>query len=124
MFLARVLEFMETPQYLRRTLFERHPDLQSAGLLNPLDAPHHMRAHEKTPYREGVVTDKPPGTLPNTNGTKTGSFVFVGLKEHVLVDKCIKPGTRVTVKMNSYHKGQRKCESHTRARVHVHRRRH
>lgn len=29
-----------------------------AGLLNPLDAPHHLRADAWNEYREGVVRDK------------------------------------------------------------------
>ena len=63
-FLARILQFVETPQYLRRALFPQHVDLKFAGLLNPLDAPHHMRLQERAPFREGVVVDKPPGTRP------------------------------------------------------------
>lgn len=33
-----------------------HKDLRLAGQLPPLDAPHHMRASEWAPFREGVVT--------------------------------------------------------------------
>ena len=32
-----------------------HPDLRFAGMLPPLDAPHHMRSTEWCEYREGVV---------------------------------------------------------------------
>ena len=48
-----------------------HPDLRYAGMLPPLDAPHHMRASEWGPYREGVVREI------NTAGG--GSFIDVGL---------------------------------------------
>jgi methyltransferase len=66
-FLARVLQFCECPQYLRRAFFPMHPDLQFAGLLAPIDAPHHVRADDHCPYREGVVLDKkmPRGSLVN-----------------------------------------------------------
>ncbi|HUW47814.1 MAG TPA: putative RNA uridine N3 methyltransferase, partial [Patescibacteria group bacterium] len=37
----RVLTYMETPQYLRKRLFELSPDLQFAGILPPLRTPHH-----------------------------------------------------------------------------------
>jgi predicted SPOUT superfamily RNA methylase MTH1 len=36
-FLARILQYVECPQYLRRMIFPMHPDLQFAGLLPPLD---------------------------------------------------------------------------------------
>lgn len=50
-FFAMNLAYLETPQYLRRQLFTMHPNLKMAGLQNPLDAPHHMRAHEWLPFR-------------------------------------------------------------------------
>lgn len=50
-FFVRNLAYLETPQYLRKTLFKMHPFLRMAGLQNPLDAPHHMRANEWLPYR-------------------------------------------------------------------------
>lgn len=49
-----------------------HPDLRFAGLLNPLDMPHHMRATEAAPFREGVVVAKP-------GRAAEGCFVNVGL---------------------------------------------
>lgn len=56
-FLARVLQYCECPQYLRKNFFPRHPDLQFAGLLPPIDAPHHVRAEDRCRYREGVVVE-------------------------------------------------------------------
>ncbi|GJP76468.1 hypothetical protein CLOP_g6911 [Closterium sp. NIES-67] len=53
-FLARVLQYLDTPQYLRRALIPLTPDLRLAGLLPPLDAPHHARMHEWPEFREGV----------------------------------------------------------------------
>ena len=44
------------------------------GLLNPLDAPHHMRMDEDCEYREGVVLDKPVKLTG-----KSGSYVNCGL---------------------------------------------
>ena len=51
-FLARILQYLETPQYLRRILFPVHKDLRHAGLLNPLGCPHHPRPTAFPPYRE------------------------------------------------------------------------
>lgn len=57
-FLARILQYCECPQYLRRKFFPMHPDLQFAGLLPPLDMPHHLRRNDVLDYREGVVTEE------------------------------------------------------------------
>jgi hypothetical protein len=57
-FMARLLQYCECPQYLRRVFFPMHPDLQFAGLLAPIDAPHHVRAEDRSKYREGVVMRK------------------------------------------------------------------
>lgn len=67
--------------------------LFTKGLLNPLDCPHHMRVSDRLPYREGVVVNRPV-----KNGK--GSLVNVGLGREVSVDKHLKPGTRVTVKIS------------------------
>ncbi|CAD7696472.1 unnamed protein product [Ostreobium quekettii] len=71
-FLARLLQYQETPQYLRKLLIPVHPDLKYAGLLHPLDIPSHMRATEWREYREGVVLDCLGGA---------GAKVEVGLSE-------------------------------------------
>jgi len=93
--LARILQYLECPQYLRKPLFPQHPDLRYAGLLNPLDTPHHMKASEECEFREGIVLDKPvkPGK---------GSFVNVGLFKEVQIDKALRTGLRVTVRMGKY----------------------
>ncbi|CAB1318843.1 unnamed protein product, partial [Coregonus sp. 'balchen'] len=91
--LARILQFLECPQYLRKSFFPMHKDLQYAGLLNPLDSPHHMRKDDECEYREGVVLDRPskPGK---------GSLVNCGMWKEVQIDKQLQSGLRVTVHMN------------------------
>ncbi|CAC5404731.1 SPOUT1 [Mytilus coruscus] len=92
--MARILQYLECPQYLRKSFFPQHKDLQYAGILNPLDSPHHMRADDNCQYREGVVLDKPVKT-------GKGSFANVGLlKKEVQIDKHLQPGIRVTVKLS------------------------
>ncbi|MDR0493954.1 MAG: RNA methyltransferase [Nitrososphaerota archaeon] len=59
-FIALLLRYLETPQYLRKTLFRLDPDLQYAGIMPPLRTPHHPLSgktkHLKVgEYREGVV---------------------------------------------------------------------
>ncbi|KAF3649884.1 putative protein phosphatase 2C 70-like [Capsicum annuum] len=73
-FLLRILKYMETPQYLRKSLFPMHNNLRYVGSLPPLDAPHHLRKHEWAPYREGV-------TLKDRNLTSGGTLVDVGLSK-------------------------------------------
>ncbi|KAF7655239.1 hypothetical protein LDENG_00058940 [Lucifuga dentata] len=91
--LARILQYLECPQYLRKWFFPKHQDLQYAGLLNPLDSPHHMRIDEESDYREGVVLDRP------TKEGK-GSLVNCGMRKDVRIDKQLQSGLRVTVKLN------------------------
>ena len=76
MFLARVLQYLETPQYLRKALFKKHSDLKFAGLLNPLDCPHHMRIDDESKYREGVVLDRPAKLK-----AQGGSYVNAGMRK-------------------------------------------
>lgn len=57
--LARILQYLECPQYLRKYFFPIHKDLQHAGRLPPLDAPHHLRQQDESLFREGVVSNKP-----------------------------------------------------------------
>ena len=80
----------------------------SAVLASPLDAPHHMRQNEQSPFREGATLSQPPGERPG-GGKIYGSFVDVGLKHPVLIDRKLKAGMRVTVKMDNYDRKGRKC---------------
>ncbi|KAG2300114.1 hypothetical protein Bca52824_036586 [Brassica carinata] len=93
-FLVRILKYLETPQYLRKTLFPKHNYLRFVGMLPPLDAPHHLRKHEWEQYREGVTLRE---KAPNSEGT----LVDVGLDKCVVVDQVLSPGVRVTVAMGT-----------------------
>ncbi|KAL7578299.1 hypothetical protein ACA910_012711 [Epithemia clementina (nom. ined.)] len=105
-FFARVLQYCETPQYLRRHFFPMHPDLQFAGLLSPVDAPHHVRADDFCPFREGVVLDKAIRS--------GGCLVSCGVPHRpVEIATKLQAGIRCTVKIDpfSYKKaGQLKGE--------------
>jgi hypothetical protein len=70
-----------------------HPDLRAAGALPPLDAPHHARADEWTPWRDGVV-------LASARGV--GSVVDVGLDAPASVPPpALRVGARVTLRMGA-----------------------
>ncbi|KAL3789913.1 hypothetical protein HJC23_010598 [Cyclotella cryptica] len=95
-FLARILQYCECPQYLRRKFFPMHPDLQFAGLLPPLDAPHHLRRNDVSAYREGVVLERRDG-----EDGADGSLVDCGIPNRLVqVDRVIPPGIRCTVKID------------------------
>lgn len=96
--LARYLQYMECPQYLRKHLFPLHRDLKFVGITCPLDAPHHLRQNDDFSFREGVVTPK-QGKC---------SYVNVGLLQDVRVNKALMPGTRVTVQLQPQKEGSKK----------------
>lgn len=82
-FMARVLQYCECPQYLRRNFFPMHPDLQFAGLLPPIDPPHHVRAEDHCKYREGVVLeDKYVAKMENSKNKDSlvGRLVNCGIR--------------------------------------------
>lgn len=83
-FLARILQYCECPQYLRRKFFPMHPDLQFAGLLPPLDAPHHLRRGDVASFREGVVVEKKGGWAGNQGEEAEGSFVDCGVPNRLV----------------------------------------
>ncbi len=79
-FISLLLNYLETPQYLRKTLFKLEPDLQYAGILPPLRTPHHpfsgKTKHLKVgEYREGIVLSE----------TKEGLMVDIGVQQPALM---------------------------------------
>ena len=57
-----------------------------------------MRIDDKSLYREGLVVDRPVRK-------GQGSYVNAGLRKEVQVDRNLKAGIRVTVKLESEGKG-------------------
>eukprot|EP00930_Biecheleria_cincta_P100544 TRINITY_DN9215_c7_g1_i1.p1 TRINITY_DN9215_c7_g1~~TRINITY_DN9215_c7_g1_i1.p1 ORF type:complete len:359 (+),score=56.12 TRINITY_DN9215_c7_g1_i1:45-1121(+) len=104
-FFARNLQYLETPQYLRRQLLPVHKDLKWVGVLAPLDAPHHLRKSEHLQYREGVVLKKddapqPPASEGDSGKKNAGCWVYCGLDEPVWVEgEEIEGDVRVTVRL-------------------------
>ncbi len=93
--ISTVLSYMETPQYLRKKLFNIKPELRYAGVLPPLRTPHHPlsdRTENLTvgEHREGVVT----------SFVKGGSLADIGVERPVLVpNKHLSVNSRVTVRV-------------------------
>ena len=59
-FLEHLITYLETPPFMRRTLFPLHPNLKSQGLLPNMDMPHHPYKDEAMPYREGMTMSTQP----------------------------------------------------------------
>jgi methyltransferase len=91
-FFVTNLQYLETPQYLRKTLFPRSDDLVFSGLMNPLDSSHHLRIDEWCPYREGCVLNRPVKK-------GEGSWVNIGLTKDCKIDTQLEDKTRVTVRL-------------------------
>ena len=94
-FVALVLDYLETPQYLRKRLFKIEPRLQFAGILPPLRTPHHpssgkakdLRVGE---YREGVVLAK----------DKDGLLVDIGAEQPAVLQQTqYEVGERLTLQV-------------------------
>ncbi|MFC1752324.1 putative RNA uridine N3 methyltransferase [Thermoproteota archaeon] len=90
-----ILEYLDTPQYLRKHLFSKRNELQYAGLLSPLRTPHHKLVEKLSEikvgdFREGIVIKK-----------GGNYYADVGLSKLVLVDGRISEGSRISVKFTS-----------------------
>ncbi len=93
-YIKDILEYLETPQYLRKHIFPLKSSLRYAGILPPLAIPSHKTKHLKVgEIREGVVRHVAP------DGTR---WVDVGVKALALLRGSSAPkGARVTVRVCS-----------------------
>lgn len=97
---SRLLSYMETPQYLRKSLFRLNPDLQYAGVLPPLRTPHHplnrwSKDLKVGEYREGVVLSR----------KEKGYMVDIGVEAPALAGNLeLTVGKRVTVRVTKIDK--------------------
>jgi predicted SPOUT superfamily RNA methylase MTH1 len=94
-FIALLLRYLETPQYLRKRLFKIEPRLQYAGILPPLRTPHHPVSGKTRDlwageYREGVVLAE----------SKEGLMVDMGVEQLALLrEKQHALGERLTLQV-------------------------
>jgi predicted SPOUT superfamily RNA methylase MTH1 len=94
-YIALLLNYLETPQYLRKALFKLDPDLEFAGILPPLRTPHHPLSGKTKhlqvgEYREGVVLSE----------VKEGLVVDIGVQQPaVLRQKQFSVGERLTLQV-------------------------
>jgi methyltransferase len=94
-FIALLLNYLETPQYLRKRLFKIEPRLQFAGILPPLRTPHHpvsgkTRDLKIGEYHEGLVYSQ----------TKDGLLVDIGVEQPaILREMQYSAGERLTLQV-------------------------
>lgn len=105
-FFATVLEYLETPQYLRKHIFPVSSELRLVGLLNPLALPSHVARTDLTRWRDGVALARQQRPLKRNpqDGAQQhppppSRFIDIGLDRLVEVDRAVAAGTRVTVDM-------------------------
>jgi len=98
-----ILSYIETPQYLRKRLFNIRPELRYAGVLPPLRTPHHQLSDRTEnlkvgEHREGVVTSL----------VKGGTLVDIGVERPVMIPNTRLPiNNRVTVRVTELGKHPR-----------------
>jgi len=99
--IGTLLRYMDTPQYLRKTLFPYMDELQFAGLLPPLRTPHHPLQDERDEngdFREAVVTES----------TGEESRLNLGLSERGVFEGELEEGSRVTVRLGKKLEGNKR----------------
>jgi len=90
--IRKILEYLETPQYLRKRLYPLDETLRFAGLLPPLRIPSHRA---KAPLDDALVGQAREG-VANSDGT-----VDVGLDVPFTLEGQARAGKRITVRVAS-----------------------
>jgi predicted SPOUT superfamily RNA methylase MTH1 len=90
--LHRLLTYHNTPQYLRKLVFKKTPDLEYTGILPPLRTPNHPQRVEPNvgQIREGVVTS-----------SGSTSLVDAGYKQPVTILSRLQQGERLTIRITT-----------------------
>ena len=86
-----ILRFLETPQYLRRTMYKKLDDLKFAGSLNPLKIPSHVQTPDPRKIKQGDIRD---GVVIYARGQK---YVDVGIDKIIPYYGSEEEGKRIIV---------------------------
>lgn len=93
--LRTILRYLETPQYLRRGIFRKIPELKFAGSLSPLKIPHHSYTSDSAKIRAGDIRE---GVIVFVKGRK---YVDVGIDKLIPYFGEDKEGKRITLKFKT-----------------------
>jgi predicted SPOUT superfamily RNA methylase MTH1 len=88
--IEKILQYQQTPQYLRKQLFKIDPDLAYTGTLPPLRTPNHP---DPTPPSPGQLRD---AIVTTTGQTST---VNAGYKQPVTIQARLPPSKLVTIRL-------------------------
>ena len=69
-FIVKVLKYINTPPYLRKTAFSVDPSLKYIGIVEPLKTPHHLDIEFKLPFRYTYLKKKLNGYIIVTDGKR------------------------------------------------------
>ncbi|MGY8730015.1 MAG: putative RNA uridine N3 methyltransferase [Nitrosopumilus sp.] len=89
--MSMILKYLETPQFLRRRLFQKMNDLKFAGVLHPLKIPSHVTPSDA---KKIVVGDIREGIIVSVKGKK---WVDVGINQLLQFYGKTPTGKRVTI---------------------------
>ncbi len=89
--LRTTLRFLETPQYLRRKMYQKIDDLRFAGSLSPLKIPSHTQTADPKKIKQGDIRD---GIVVFARGQK---YVDVGLEQFIPYHGQEQEGKRIIV---------------------------
>jgi len=93
--LKTILRYLDTPQYLRKALYSRMNQLEYAGILHPIKAPHHKAPEDIKHVRSGEIRS---GIITRIKGQL---FVEVGLGSLVPFVGSGIVGKKINVKFTS-----------------------
>lgn len=99
-FISRVLQYAETPQYLRKRLFPRERDLRYVGILPPLRTPHHPTSSKVSTLKVGEFR---VGLVVDEVGSDNGAWVDIGVERPLPLKTArrYKVGQRLNVRVFS-----------------------
>jgi len=89
--LRTTLRFLETPQYLRKTMFKKVDQLKFAGILSPLKIPSHVQTADPRRIKQGDIRD---GVIVLVKGQK---YVDVGFDQLIAYRGSEEGGKRIVV---------------------------
>lgn len=99
-FMSMVLQYMDTPQYLRRLLIPRREELRHVGILPPLRTPHHPVDSKTSALKIGEYR---VGAVVEGVGSDKGVWVEIGVDRPIPLhtDRKYKAGQRLNIRIFS-----------------------
>lgn len=99
-FISRVLQYAETPQYLRKRLFPRERALRYVGILPPLRTPHHPTSSKVSTLKVGEFR---VGLVVDEVGSDDGAWVEIGVERPLPLKTArrLRAGQRLNVRVFS-----------------------